>query len=87
MASILYIKLNEEIKNINFFKYIQSGSSLTEAEITHLKGKFETITSGNGMSADDLKEIYRIAQVEVTDAQIEAQVIFFYIKKTVRDFF
>ncbi|GAA5817796.1 hypothetical protein MFLAVUS_011352 [Mucor flavus] len=64
----------EERKAFIWSEVVQSGSSLTEAEITHLKGKFETITSGNGMSAADLKEIYRVAQVKVTDAQIEAQI-------------
>ncbi|KAI9348330.1 hypothetical protein BD770DRAFT_327221, partial [Pilaira anomala] len=46
---------------------------LTEAEITHLKGKFDTMTGGNGMTAADLREIYKVAQVQVTDAEINAQ--------------
>lgn len=32
------------------------------------------MTGGNGMTAADLREIYKVAQVQVTDAEINAQV-------------
>lgn len=39
-----------------------------------MQAKFETMTKGNGMNAQTLKEIYKVAQIPVTDAEIAAQV-------------
>ncbi|KAI7902973.1 uncharacterized protein BX663DRAFT_509057 [Cokeromyces recurvatus] len=51
-----------------------TGSIITEAEIDHLYTKFEELTKGNGLTAETLKKIYKVAQVEVTDEEINAQI-------------
>lgn len=52
----------------------QTGSTLTDAEINHLQAKFNSLTNGNGMTADTLREIYKTAKIEATDAEIQEQV-------------
>ncbi|OBZ87282.1 Calmodulin-4 [Choanephora cucurbitarum] len=51
-----------------------TGSTLTDAEINHLQAKFDSLTKGNGMTADTLKQIYQMAKIEVTDAEINEQI-------------
>ncbi|KAI7869798.1 uncharacterized protein EV154DRAFT_530494 [Mucor mucedo] len=51
-----------------------TGSTLTDAEINHLQRKFESMTKNGAMDAQTLKEIYKVAQVSVTDAEIAAQI-------------
>ncbi|KAI8981045.1 hypothetical protein BDB01DRAFT_795110 [Pilobolus umbonatus] len=47
---------------------------ITEAEIKHLQGKYNTLTGGHGMTASTLKEIYRVAKISVTDREIDEQI-------------
>ncbi|KAF1805048.1 hypothetical protein V8B55DRAFT_1494868 [Mucor lusitanicus] len=51
-----------------------TGSTLTDAEINHWQAKFESLTKGNGMTAETLKEIYKAAGIKVTDAEINSQI-------------
>ncbi|KAI8076615.1 uncharacterized protein B0P05DRAFT_545178 [Gilbertella persicaria] len=51
-----------------------TGSTLTDAEINHLQAKFDSLTKGNGMTAETLKQIYKMAKIDVTDAEINAQI-------------
>ncbi|KAG2195677.1 hypothetical protein INT46_002151 [Mucor plumbeus] len=51
-----------------------TGSTLTDAEIIHWQNKFETLTNGNGITAETLKEIYKAAGINVTDAEIITQI-------------
>ncbi|KAI8389256.1 hypothetical protein BD560DRAFT_381041 [Blakeslea trispora] len=51
-----------------------TGSTLTDAEINHLQAKFDSLTNGNGMTAETLKQIYQMAKIEVTDAEINEQI-------------
>ncbi|CAO3620452.1 unnamed protein product [Mucor fragilis] len=51
-----------------------TGSTLTDAEINHWQAKFESLTNGNGMTAETLKEIYKAAGIKVTDAEINSQI-------------
>ncbi|KAK4519486.1 uncharacterized protein ATC70_009722 [Mucor velutinosus] len=51
-----------------------TGSTLTDAEINHWQAKFESLTKGNGMTAETLKEIYKTAGIKVTDAEINSQI-------------
>ncbi|KAI9478558.1 MAG: hypothetical protein EXX96DRAFT_571362 [Benjaminiella poitrasii] len=51
-----------------------TASTLTDAEVDHLHEKFEALTHGHGITAETLKEIYRLAKVEITDEEIQAQI-------------
>ncbi|CAO0800698.1 unnamed protein product [Mucor circinelloides] len=51
-----------------------TGSTLTDAEINHWQAKFESLTNGNGMTAETLKEIYKAAGIKVTDAEVQSQI-------------
>lgn len=39
-----------------------------------MQAKFDSLTKGHGMTADTLKEIYKTAKIDVTEAEINAQV-------------
>ncbi|KAG1147687.1 hypothetical protein G6F37_000565 [Rhizopus arrhizus] len=49
-------------------------TSMSDAEINYFKKKFEALTHGHGMTAETLKEIYKIAQIQVSDEEIQAQI-------------
>lgn len=55
-------------------RFEQTGSTLTDAEINHLQAKFDSLTNGNGMTASTLREIYKVAKIDATDAEIQEQV-------------
>ncbi|ORE09449.1 EF-hand, partial [Rhizopus microsporus var. microsporus] len=42
---------------------------ISQAEINHFKEKYESISGGHGITVEILKELYRIAQVEIPDEQ------------------
>ncbi|KAI9259906.1 hypothetical protein BY458DRAFT_440370 [Sporodiniella umbellata] len=46
---------------------------MSEAEINYYKKKFNALTQGHGISVDVLKEIYKVAQIQVSDEEIQAQ--------------
>jgi hypothetical protein len=39
-----------------------------------LQAKFNTLTNGGSMTAETLKQIYKVANIPVSDAEIDAQV-------------
>ncbi|KAI8987802.1 hypothetical protein BDF20DRAFT_852307 [Mycotypha africana] len=51
-----------------------TGSALTDAEINHLHAKFESLTRGHGFTVDSLREVYKLAKVNVTEAELQAQI-------------
>lgn len=60
---------------------------MSEAEVNYYKKKFNALTHGHGITADILKELYNVAQIEVSDEEIQAQVNqSIYSKKTVLTF-
>ncbi|PHZ14439.1 EF-hand [Rhizopus microsporus ATCC 52813] len=49
--------------------------TISQAEINHFKEKYESISGGHGITVEILKELYRIAQVEIPDEQeLHAQI-------------
>ncbi|EIE84057.1 hypothetical protein RO3G_08762 [Rhizopus delemar RA 99-880] len=46
---------------------------MSDAEINYFKKKFEALTHGHGLTAETLKEIYKVAQIQVSDEEIQAQ--------------
>ncbi|KAI8638080.1 hypothetical protein BD408DRAFT_405966 [Parasitella parasitica] len=50
-----------------------SGSTLTDAEINHWQDKFESLTNGDGMTVETLREIYKAAGITASDAEINSQ--------------
>ncbi|CAO3665025.1 hypothetical protein G6F70_005202 [Rhizopus microsporus] len=49
--------------------------TISQAEINHFKEKYESISDGHGITVEILKELYRVAQVEIPDEQeLHAQI-------------
>ncbi|KAG1474586.1 hypothetical protein G6F56_000271 [Rhizopus delemar] len=48
--------------------------TMSEAEVNYYKKKFNALTHGHGITADILKELYNVAQIEVSDEEIQAQI-------------
>ncbi|CEP17767.1 hypothetical protein [Parasitella parasitica] len=50
-----------------------SVSTITDADINHWQTTFNSLTNGDGMTAETLKEIYKAANINITEAEIAAQ--------------